>query len=69
MKRSEACFKRVHQRNVDFDLDETVSKDAASRLGGIASFTQYVNVRKRWTLARVFVNYCWMPSMHGRSYS
>jgi len=37
---------------VDLTLEQTVNKDAASRHGGIAAFTQNVNARKRWTVTR-----------------
>ena len=39
---------------VDLTLEQTVNKDAASRQGGIAAFTQCVKARKRWTLTRSF---------------
>ena len=39
---------------VDLTLEQTVNKDAASRHGGIAAFTQNVNARKRWTVTRSF---------------
>ncbi len=31
-----------------------INKDAASRQGGIAAFTQCVEARKRWTLTKSF---------------
>lgn len=39
---------------VDLTLEQTINRDAASRQGGIASFTQDVNARKRWTVTRSF---------------
>ncbi len=39
---------------VDITLEQTLNRDAASRHGGIASFTQNINARKRWTVTRSF---------------
>ena len=37
---------------VDLTLEQTINKDAASRQGGIAAFTNNVSARKRWTVTR-----------------
>lgn len=39
---------------VDLTLEQTINRDAASRQGGIAAFTQNTNARKRWTVTRSF---------------
>ncbi len=39
---------------VDITLEQTVNRDAAFRHSGIASFTQNINARKRWTIIRSF---------------
>lgn len=46
--------KNFSRSAVNLSLEQTVNKDAASRQGGIAAFTQCVETGKRWTLARSF---------------
>ena len=51
IRRSRHTFSRSA---VDITLEQTVNRDAASRQGGIAAFTQNVSARKRWTVTRSF---------------
>ena len=46
--------KNFSRNAVDLTLEQTANKDTASRQDGIATFTQCVNARKRWTLTRSF---------------
>ena len=51
IRRSSKSFAR---NAVDLTLEQTINRDAASRQGGIAAFTQNTSARKRWTVTRSF---------------